>query len=271
MQRFLTGVNGASAFMATAFASSSSSLLRRPQSATHGSEVPHGLTHSNAGSLSSVPSASTAVATAEQRRGRFYRPALDSGYHLFKLRWGFVRTPQQTFRYQRTAPVRRPLEKDPVNPQWGRSRLYNPIPSRIGIVNKKASDWGYPERRPPPAGIRKSAEFFPHFFEKYFPAEECRLVIDSVLNTDSTKPVFHFPPHMSKREIHNYLKNIYGLDNIIKVTTRNVKGRFFKNEIGKIKSLPDYKEATVVLDAPVRVDFKQIKGTEDTPDNKKLT
>lgn len=266
MQRLISGAR-CTAFGMAAASSSASSLFRRPQGTVNGGEVNHSLVSSSSSSNLSSP----AVVSSEQRRGRFYRPALDSGYHLFKLRWGFIRTPQQTHRYQHIRPERRPLEKDSVNPFYGTRRLFNPIPSRIGIVNKKASDWGYPERRPPPAGIRQSAEFFPHFFEKYFPAEECKLVIDSVLNTDSRRPVFHFPPHMSKREIGNYLRNIYGLDNIIRIHTRNVKGRFFKNELGKIKTLPDYKEATITLDAPVRVDFKQIKGTEDTPDNKKLT
>jgi len=267
MQRNALGLRCGAALTAT----SSSLMMRRAPSALNTSEVSNAITTSNS-ATSSSPAVSSSTASAEQRRGRFYKPALDSGYHQFKLRWGFIRTPQQTFRYQRTAPVRRPQTESPVNNYFGKRRLYNPIPSKIGIVNKKASEWGYPERMPPPAGIRNSAEYFPFFFEKYFPAEECRLVIDSVLNTNSKQPVFHFPPHVSKREIGNYLRNIYGLDNIISIQTRNVKGRFFKNEVGKIKSLPDYKEATVRLDAAVRVDFKQIKGTEDSADNqKKLT
>lgn len=64
------------------------------------------------------------------------------------------------------------------------------------------------------------------------------------------------------------MTNIYGIDNIIAIHTHNIHGSQFKNEVGKIKKLPDYKLATVELDSPVTIEFKQIKGTEDTPDNK---
>jgi large subunit ribosomal protein L23 len=137
-------------------------------------------------------------------------------------------------------------------------------------MRSKVDQWQYPYRQPPPSGLRQSKEFFPHFFNRYFPNDECRLVIDSVLNNETSQPVFHFPMHMSKLEISNYLRNVYGLENIISVDTKNFRGRYYKNEVGAIRNLPDYKEATVTLDAPVVVDFKQLKGTEDTPDNKKL-
>ena len=157
----------------------------------------------------------------------------------------------------------KPYPEPSVNNYYGKQRLWNAIPSKVGLINKKTEEWGYPDHAPPPRGLRQSPQYFPFFFEKYFPDVHAVLVIDSVLNSETTKPIFQFPCSMSKREISNYLTQLYGLDNIVQVHVRNHRGKFFKNELGIIKTLPDYKEAVVVLDTPVRVDLKVVKATED--------
>eukprot|EP00758_Cryptobia_borreli_P002281 Tbor_TRINITY_DN2913_c0_g1::TRINITY_DN2913_c0_g1_i1::g.1081::m.1081 len=210
------------------------------------------------------------LVSSQQIRTRFYRPVLNSGWNQFKKRFGMIHNIEAIWDYKHIPMDPKPKKEIPVNTYWGEKRIWNAIPSKIGIVNKKAEEWDYPYRQPPPAGLRRSKEYFPHYFNQHFPNIECRLVIDSVLNNETKNPVFHFPMHMSRLEIRNYLKNVYQLDNIISVRTRNIKGRYFKNEVGTIKSMPDYKEAIVKLDAPVKVDFKQIQGTEDAPDSKKL-
>ncbi|KAH8619110.1 hypothetical protein ERJ75_000213500 [Trypanosoma vivax] len=73
---------------------------------------------------------------------------------------------------------------------------------------------------------------------------------------------------MSKEELANYLRNIYGIDNIVGIQARNMSGRRYKNEVGAIRRMNDYKLAIVELDSPVSVELKQIKGTEDTSDNR---
>jgi large subunit ribosomal protein L23 len=169
--------------------------------------------------------------------------------------------------YQRTKPDPRPFPESSVNNYYGKTRLFNPIPNKIGIINQKVVDWGFPDRRPPPSGLRHSREYFKYFFERYFPDVECKLVVSSVLNNETAQPVFHFPSDMSKQEIVNYLSHIYGIDNVAHVATRNVKGRRYKNEVGAIKTFPDFKEAVVTLDTPVKIDFKLVKGTEDAAEN----
>jgi large subunit ribosomal protein L23 len=198
------------------------------------------------------------------RRCVFYRPEIYGMHSKLPAKTGRIWTINNTWMY-------RPIKRDPLpypepafNNLYGRQRLWNAIPSKFGVASKKAHDWGYPERDPPPKGLRESPEYFPYFFDKYFPDVECRLVLDSVLNVDTTMPVFEFPPHMSKAEIANYLRNVHGFDNIVNVTTRNISGRTYKNEIGVIKQLPDVKLAHVTLDAPVRIDFKQVKTTEES-------
>lgn len=180
--------------------------------------------------------------------------------------WGHK--PLALWMYRHKKPDARPFPEPVVNNYYGRLRLWNAIPSRVGVLRAKADAWGYPHREPPPKGLRQSREFFPFFMEKYFPDVECRLVIDSVLNVDTNTPIFEFPPHVSKLEIINYLRNIHGIDNIIDIKTKNVSGRTFKNEIGKIKMLPDVKLAFVTLDAPVRIDFKLVKTTEEADADK---
>lgn len=173
-----------------------------------------------------------------------------------------------TWEYAHTKPDPRPYPEPAVNNYFGRSRLWNPIAGKIGIINRKAEDWGWPHRRPPPTGLRQSPEFLPYFMDRYFPDVEVRLVLDSVLNNETTNPVFLIPQDMSKQELVNYLKNLYNIDNVVRIAVHNVRGRHFKNEVGEIKSMPDYKIALVELDTPVVIEFKQIKGTDDTPDNK---
>jgi large subunit ribosomal protein L23 len=164
--------------------------------------------------------------------------------------------------------AKRPMDPKPIppnrrNPYFGPRRIWNAIPSRAGVISRKVEEWGYPARDPPHTGIRKSREYFPFFLDRYFPDAECRLVLDSVLNNETTTPQFVFPCEMSKQEIVNYLRNIYGIENIVSVQVRNVSGRRWKNELGFIRQAPDTKLATVMLDAPVKIDFKQVKGTED--------
>lgn len=213
-----------------------------------------------------VASPTTALTTSA--RFRFYKPMVNQGINLWRFRMGRIHKGWSTFEYQHTQADPRPYPEPTVNNYHGRSRIWNPIAGKIGLVNKKAEEWGWPHQKPPPTGLRQSREHFPHFFSRYFPDTEVRLVLDSVLNNETTRPVFQIPQDMSKQELVNYLKNIYNVDNIVRISVRNVRGRRFKNEVGAIKVMPDYKVAVVELDSPVVVEFKQIKGTEDTPDNK---
>lgn len=201
-------------------------------------------------------------------RHRFYRPLPNAGINLWKARMGRLHKGWNTWEYQHTKPDPRPYPEPAVNNYHGRSRIWNPIAGKIGIVNKKIDAWGWPHNRPPPAGLRRSRDYFPHFFDRYFPDVEVKLVLDSVLNQETTRPVFHVPQSMSRQEIIHYLRNIYGIDNVVRIGIRNIRGKRFKNEVGAIKSLPDYKVAVVELDTPVTIEMKQIKGSEDTPDNK---
>mmetsp|Transcript_2928 Transcript_2928/g.3311 ORF Transcript_2928/g.3311 Transcript_2928/m.3311 type:complete len:243 (-) Transcript_2928:64-792(-) len=203
------------------------------------------------------------------RRHRFYKPLINQGINLWRSRMGRIHKGFALHSYRHSKMDEKPSPEPCENNYYGRTRLWNAIPSKVGVVNKKSEDFGWPHRRPPPTGIRQSPEYFPHFFSKYFPDVECRLVVDSVLNNETTKPVFLFPPDMSKADIGNYLKNVYGFDNIVAIHTRNLTPRRYKNEVGSIKLSAAYKQATVILDAPVKIDFKAIKGTEDTPDNQK--
>jgi large subunit ribosomal protein L23 len=181
---------------------------------------------------------------------------------------GRIHKPRELHHYRRVPMDPKPFPETAENNYYGKSRLFNVIPSKVGVVNKKAEDFGWPHRRPPPTGLRESPEFFPYFFSRYFPDVDCKLVIDSVLNNDTTQPMFLVPQDMSKEEIANYLKNVYGMDNIVSISTKNYSHRKYKNEVGTIKTIAGIKSAIVLLDAPVKVDFKAIKGTEDTPDNK---
>ncbi|EPY42757.1 hypothetical protein AGDE_01166 [Angomonas deanei] len=212
-----------------------------------------------------VPEGDATLTTA--RRHRFYKPLVNSGINLWRARMGRLHKGWDTWQYQHTKPDPRPYPEPAVNNYYGRSRIWNPIAGKIGLVNKKIEEWDWPKRRPPPTGLRHSPEYFPYFFDKYFPDVEVSLVLDSVLNNETTRPVFTIPQDMSKQELANYLKNIYNIDNIAQIGVRNVRGKRFKNEVGTIKSHPDYKTAVVELDSPVVVEFKHIKGTEDTPDN----
>lgn len=208
-------------------------------------------------------------ALSVQVRTRFYKPLVNQGINLWRHRMGRIHKGWNMWEYAHTRPDPRPFPEPAVNNYYGRSRLWNPIVGKIGVVNKKAEDWNWPHARPPPTGLRHSPEYLPHFLARYFPDVEVRLVLDSVLNSETTRPVFHIPQDMSRRELINYLKNVYNIDNVVHVMVRNKRGRRFKNEVGMIKTLPDYKVAVVTLDAPVTIELKQIKGTDDTPDNAK--
>eukprot|EP00796_Vickermania_ingenoplastis_P003834 gene3834-2714_t len=203
---------------------------------------------------SSSSSSSSSSALLAPLRHRFYKPLVNQGINLWRSRMGRVHKGWNTWEYQHKKPDPRPYPEPAVNNYYGRSRIWNPVAGKIGLVHRKSEEWGWPHQRPPPAGLRHSQEYFPHFFERYFPDAEVTLLLDSVLNQETTRPVFQVPQNMSRQEISNYLRNIYGIDNV--------------NEVGTIKNLPDFKIAVVELDVPVSVEFKQIKGSEDTPDNK---
>lgn len=215
------------------------------------------------------PATTAASPLITAKRGRFYKPLVNQGINLWRFRMGRLHKGWNTWEYNHSSiPDPRPFPEPAVNNYYGRTRLWNPIAGKIGLVNRKAEEWGWPHQRPPPTGLRRSPEYFPFFFDRYFPNVEVRLVLDSVLNNETTRPVFHIPQDMSKQELVNYLKNIYNIDNVVRIGVRNMRGKRFKNEVGQIKAMPDYKVAVVELDAPVSIEFKQIKGTEDTPDNK---
>ncbi|KPI88334.1 hypothetical protein ABL78_2573 [Leptomonas seymouri] len=226
---------------------------------------------SNAALSADICSQSRAAASplVTAKRGRFYKPLVNQGINLWRFRMGRLHKGWSTWEYNHDViPDPRPFPEPAVNNYYGRTRIWNPIAGKIGLVNRKAEEWGWPHRRPPPTGLRRSPEYFPFFFDRYFPSEEVRLVLDSVLNNETTYPVFHIPQNMSKQELVNYLKHLYHIDNVVRISVRNVRGKRFKNEVGQIKSMPDYKVAVVELDAPVSIELKQFKGTEDTPDNK---
>lgn len=237
-------------------------------------DVALGGMHSNSdavltfGCMRSADSHHSIAALYTSVRHRFFRPLPNAGINLWKAKMGRLHKGWNTWEYQHTKPDPRPYPEPAVNNYHGRTRIWNPIAGKIGIVNKKIEAWGWPHNKPPPAGLRQSHDYFPHFFERYFPDVEVKLVLDSVLNQETTRPVFQVPQSMSRQEIIHYLRNIYGIDNVVRIGIRNVRGKRFKNEVGAIKSLPDYKVAVVELDTPVVIEMKQIKGSEDTPDNK---
>ena len=160
----------------------------------------------------------------------------------------------------------KPLKKSPKNPVYGRDRLWNAIPSEAGVNIRKAKEWGWPHAEPPPMALRNSREYFPHWFERYFPSAACRLDVDSVVNEETTLVRFIVDPEMSRQEIMHYLENIYGIDDIKHVTTKNYAGTTYKNELGAIKQQPAYKVAYVRLEHPVKLELKTVKGVEDTKD-----
>jgi large subunit ribosomal protein L23 len=193
----------------------------------------------------------------------FWRPLHGFGKDRFELDQGKFYRPQATWMYQHVKMDEKPVKKLPKNPYFGARRLWNAIPGGAGIVFSKTENWGFPYRQPPPTGLRQSQEYFPHFMSKFFPDVTCRLLIDSVLNNETRSVVFQFPPDLSKQEIANYLRSVYGMDNVLHVSTRNYSGRRYKNEMGTIRQMPDVKVATVILSAPVKIEFKQVKGTDD--------
>lgn len=230
-----------------------------------------GASSSTSCSSSSCSSTSTSISSTAlltHCRERFYKPILNRGLNLFRYRMGRIHRGWETFGYRRSPMDPKPSPESPVNDYYGRTRLHNPIVSKIALVNKKSEDFGWPHRRPPPTGLRRSPEYLPFFTEKYFPDVEVKLVLDSVINNETTRPMFLCPPSMSRRELTSYLRNIYGIDNVARIDVRNFQGKKYKNELGQIKQLPSVKSAIVTLDSPVSIDLKAIKGTEDTPDNK---
>jgi large subunit ribosomal protein L23 len=207
------------------------------------------------------------LATA-QRRGRFYRPFFSHGQDLWDRKQVQFHQPQAWWQYKHQKMDPKPIPESELNNLYGKKRLWNPIPSATVLAARKHEEFGWPHRDPPPTGLRKSWEYFPHWFDKYFPNVQCRLVIDSVLNKETTRPSFRFPCHVSKQEITNYLQNVHGFENVTRVTTRNIAGMQYKNEVGAIKQMEDYKEVQVTLDSPVIIELKQVKETSDVGDSK---
>lgn len=204
-----------------------------------------------------------------QLRHRFYKPIMNAGVNLWKAHQGRSHRGFEIWDYKHSKLDPRPAPETSVNSYFGRTRLWNPLVSKMAIINKKSEDWGYPLKEPPPTGLRRSPEYFPYFMAKYFPNVECNLLFDSILNTETTRPVFMFPSDMSKQEIALYLKNLYNIDNIVSVQTKNIAGRRYKNEVGAIKLTEQKKLAFVTLDTAVKIELKQIKGTDDGPDSNK--
>lgn len=179
-----------------------------------------------------------------------------SGLHQIHARalWRFQEIPME-----RTKPVK----KSPKNPVYGRDRLWNPIPSEAGVTMRKAKEWGWPFKQPPPASLRHSREYFPHWFERYFPSATVTLDMDSVINQETNVVQFVVEPEMSREEVTHYLENIYGIDDIKHVAVKNYAGTVYKNEMGAIKQQPAYKVAYVTLEHPVKLDLRAVKGVED--------
>lgn len=204
-------------------------------------------------------------------RTKFYKPIADHSQAAFhrkqpRFLWKQDARPWR-FIPQGRDPI--PFPEDEANPFFGKKRIPNILPSANEFMARKHADWGWPDRKPPPTGLRRSWEYFPHWFEKYFPSVRARLVIDSVLNAETTHPRFVFPPNVSREEAVNYLRNVHGMDNIdpdANTEKRNYAGIPYKNEVARVKQLPDYKEITVPLTEPVMVELKQVKDTSDTGD-----
>lgn len=207
---------------------------------------------------------SSLVMTA--RRTRFYRPLFNHGQDKWDSKQVEKFRKQGHYMYRPIPMDPKPIPEPETNNLYGKKRMWNAIPSSATLAAKKHEEFGWPFRDPPPTGLRNSPEYFPYWFDKYFPDVKCRLVLDSVLNNETMEPKFHFPPDMSKQEIQNYLQNIHGFDNIDSVETRNFAGLRYKNEVGAIKQLDHYKEAVVTLDSPVVVELKQVKETADVGD-----
>uniref|UniRef100_A0A7S1KY29 Uncharacterized protein n=1 Tax=Neobodo designis TaxID=312471 RepID=A0A7S1KY29_NEODS len=201
-------------------------------------------------------------------RGRFYRPDWTHGQSHFNKGQVQMHGAQAHWFFKPVKSAPKPIREPETNNLYGKQRLWNAIPSNAVIFGAKHKEYGWPHRKPPPTGLRRSWEYFPHWFDKYFPDVPCRLVVDSVLNNETMTPRFRFPPHVSRREITNYLQNVHGFENIDGVETRNYTGLRYKNEIGTIKQLEDYKEAEVRLDSPVIVELKTVKETSDVGDGK---
>ncbi|EKF29828.1 hypothetical protein MOQ_006372 [Trypanosoma cruzi marinkellei] len=129
------------------------------------------------GALSSSPAAlvsganspaGATLALMMATRGRFYRPLVNQGINLWRYRMGRIHKGWCTWEYQHTRPDPRPFPDPPVNDYFGRSRIWNPISGKMGYVNKKAEEWGWPHQRPPPTGLRRSQEYFPFFLRGTF-------------------------------------------------------------------------------------------------------
>ena len=202
-----------------------------------------------------------------EKRANIYRPVVTKNIrseHNIRMKGKFTgRSEVALWRYRQIETHGLPKPVDEQNDYFGPETMPNYIRHAGEYWSKKANDWGYPHRKPPPSGLRHSRDYFPYFFERYFPDTHCRLVLDSVLNVETKEVQFLFEPHMSKQEIRNYLRNIYGIDNIEDVETRNIGGLRYKNELGWIKMAPVHKKATVILDTPTMVQLKQVKDTAD--------
>eukprot|EP00760_Papus_ankaliazontas_P035983 PhM_4_TR8127/c0_g1_i1/m.18201 len=195
---------------------------------------------------------------------RFYRPLWNQGIHKWQQRRGvFGGNQPAMWKYQRKAPpTGHPTPDAPVNKIRSRQQIVtNPIPGLHGFVTQRAAN-GYPERDPVPEGIARSWASYDNFMYKYFPDEECALVLDSVLNNRTKMPMFMVNSEMSKPEIVAYLRNVYGMAGIRDVITRNFAGLRYKNELGVIKKFPAKKAVWVILEEETEVLYKSVKEGE---------
>jgi large subunit ribosomal protein L23 len=208
------------------------------------------------------------VDAASSRRGRFYRPFYNHGQDVWNQQQVQLHFDKAHWLYQPREMDPKPIPEPEENNLYGKKRLWNPVQSSATVAAQKHEEFGWPYREPAPTGLRRSWEYFPYWFERYFPNVQARLVVDSVLNNETMEPRFRFPATMSKQEISNYLQNVHGFEGIDAVETRNYSGLRYKNEIGTIKQMEDYKEATVRLESPVLIELKQVKETSDVGDGK---
>jgi large subunit ribosomal protein L23 len=130
---------------------------------------------------------------------QFYRPINTEASAKVPRKFGYKYTDFMIWKYRPIKPLGIPKPLKETNPYFGPERLPNYIPSAAEVWRKKAEDWGYPNRTPPPRGLRESPEYFPYFFEKYFPETDCRLVLDTVINTDTREPCFPIPTAHEQR------------------------------------------------------------------------
>ena len=177
---------------------------------------------------------------------------MNRGHHVYT-------NEQSMYMYKRSRPPDpKPYPDAPSNTEYSSQQIVvNPIRGIHGFISRRNSQGD----KYVPKGIEYSFANFDEFMEKNFSDAECTLVLDSVLNSPTTMPMFLFPPEMSKTEIKNYLKVFYGMNGILQVFVRNYSGMKYKNELGLIKKAPALKAAWILLDEPVEISQNALNNT----------